>query len=181
VNETQLRFRALHRVDLPLLSDWLAAPHVEQWWREDPDIGAVDAHYGPSIDRIDPTECFIVERGGRPIGFVQRYRLTDDPGWQRTLAVTGAPLDGAGIDYLIGVPELTGRGIGPALIEAFVTDLWSDYPDVPAVIADVDQRNRASWRALEKAGFVRTWSGSLQSDDPSDDGPCHVYVRWRPR
>lgn len=174
-------FTPLRRSDFTVLSGWLAAPHVHTWWREDPDLHAIEARYGPSVDGTDPTTCFVVRCSEEPIGFIQRYRLADDPGWQRALDSTGAPLDGAGIDYLIGVPELTGRGLGPAIIEQFVAALWDAYPDVTAVVVDVDQRNRPSWRALEKTGFLRVWSGTLQSDDPSDDGPCHVYVRRRLR
>ena len=49
------------------------------------------------------------------------------------------------------------------------------YPDVRCVVAAPQQENVASWRALEKAGFTRAWSGVLDSDDPSDDGPAFVY------
>jgi aminoglycoside 6'-N-acetyltransferase len=45
----------------------------------------------------------------------------------------------------------------------------------------VQIENRPSWRALEKAGYRRTWSGLVDSGDPSDDGPSHVYVLDRPR
>ena len=49
----------------------------------------------------------------------------------------------------------------------------------PNIVAAVQQGNRRSWRALEKAGFSRTWAGQLESDDPSDAGPSYVYVRAR--
>ncbi len=173
-----LRFRPLTREDFALLSRWLAQPHVERWWREDPAPGAVEARYGPSVDGTDPAEVFVVEQDGQPIGMMQRCKLGDEPEWRRVLAVAYEG-EAAGIDYLIGDEALLGRGLGVEMIERFVEDTWSRYPDVPAVVVDVQQDNRRSWRALEKAGFERIWSGTLDSDDPADEGPSYVYVRYR--
>jgi len=158
----------------------MSAPHVERWWREETGGDAIELRYGPTIDESDRTECFIVEYGGEPVGFVQRYRIGDNPDWQRSLAVAGTPGDGAGIDYFIGVARLTGEGLGPQIIDRFVTDTWTRYPDVPAIVVSVDRDNHRSWRALEKAGFRRTWTGFLESEDPSDEGLNHVYVIVRP-
>ena len=49
-----------------------------------------------------------------------------------------------------------------------------------AVVVAVQQANRASWRALEGAGFRRQWEGLLVTDDLSDQGPAYLYVRYRP-
>ena len=53
------------------------------------------------------------------------------------------------------------------------------YGDTEGVAVAVQQGNRRSWRALEKAGYDRVFTGSIESDDPSDDGPSYVYVRRR--
>jgi aminoglycoside 6'-N-acetyltransferase len=172
--------RPLEWGDLALLATWLGRPHVEKWWREAADIASVEAAYGPMIDGTDPTEGFIVLRAGRPLGFIQRYRLEDYPEWQRAVAVGVGPMAGLGIDYLIGDEAMTGRGLGPEMIGLMVDDSWNAYPDVPAIVVDVLQANRASWRALEHAGFQRAWEGVLDSDDPSDQAPCYLYVQYRP-
>ncbi len=172
-------FRPLERDDFWLLSEWLARPHVERWWREGYDPAAVERRYGPSVDGLDATEVFIVEHDGAPVGMVQRYRLDEEPEWRRVLEVAGTPGDAACIDYLIGEAELTGRGLGTELIARFSEDTLRRYPDVPAIVVSVQQDNRRSWRALEKAGFSRCWGGTLDSDDPSDEGPAYVYVLSR--
>jgi aminoglycoside 6'-N-acetyltransferase len=194
-------FRPLDRSDLPLLAEWLGRPHVARWWREPSDLAAVEATYGPLIDGSDPTEGFIAtyqgqgqgKRRGQPLAFLQRYRLDDDPEWQRVIAVAlaesggrdgdsandGPIRGGVGIDYLIGEQTMTGRGLGRQMIDAFVDLTWDRYPDITAVVVAVDQRNEASWRALEGAAFLRTWAGMLDSDDPSDQGPHYIYVRRR--
>jgi aminoglycoside 6'-N-acetyltransferase len=179
VTGPRLSFRSLGREDFRLLSTWLAAPHVRRWWREESAVEAVEARYGPVVDGTDVTECFIVELDFAPMGFIQRYRLDDHPEWQRSLSVAGTPDVGAGIDYFIGSETFVGNGLGPEIIDRFVEDTWERYPDIEAIVVDVSSDNRPSWRALEKAGFERVWSGELVSADPSDAGVSHVYVRHR--
>jgi aminoglycoside 6'-N-acetyltransferase len=188
----EIAFQPLEWSDLPLLADWLGRPHVSPWWREPSDLAAVEAAYGPLIDGSDPTEGFIAVREGDPLAFLQRYRLDDNPEWQRAVAFALAEgagagararagdLIGVGIDYLIGDHTMTGRGLGRQMIAAFVDLAWDRYPDVTAVVVAVDQDNGASWRALEGAAFLRMWAGVLHSDDPSDDGPSYLYARRRP-
>jgi aminoglycoside 6'-N-acetyltransferase len=94
--------------------------------------------------------------------------------------VAGTPGNAAGIDYFIGVEALTGIGLGPELIAAFVAATWDHYPDIAALVVDVQQDNRRSWRALEKVGFTRVWTGPLDSGHPSDEGTNHVYLLRRP-
>lgn len=153
---------------------------MKWWWREPGDAAAVEGAYGPAIDGADPTELLIAELDGQPIGMLQRYRLEDNPDYQRALEPAGAPRPAAGLDYLIGDPDLTGRGLGPSMIAEGSAGAWTAYPEIVAIVVTVQIENRRSWRALEKAGYRRTWSGFVHSGDPSDDGPSHVYVLDRP-
>jgi aminoglycoside 6'-N-acetyltransferase len=176
----QSTFRPLTRIDFDLLAEWLSAPHVRTWWREESDPQSIEANYGPIVDGTDRGEVFIIERDGQPFGFIQRYLLDDNLAWQTTLLVTGTPSNAAGIDYFIGVEQLIGGGLGPEMIDRFIANTWTRYPDIEAVVVTVLDDNRRSWRALEKVGFTRTWSGTLDSDDASDDGTSHAYVLHRP-
>jgi len=175
-----LAFRSLGRDDFPLLSTWLSRPHVQRWWQEGFDTLLIEERYGPVVDGTDPTECFVVEHDGRPVGFIQRYLLGDNREWLTSLALAGTPEDAAGIDFFIGVETLIGAGLGPQIIRAFVDATWLRHPQIEAIVVNVSPENRRSWRALEKADFERIWSGPLVSDDPSDSGPSHVYIRRRP-
>ncbi|MBV8464223.1 MAG: acetyltransferase [Acidimicrobiales bacterium] len=175
-----LDLRPLARQDFPLLGRWMAAPHVEPWWREAADPDSIEARYGAAVDGRDPTELFVVVRDGQPVGFAQRYLIDDEPSWKAALEPARVPHPAVGIDYLIGEEELLGHGIGPEFIDRLVDDTWRRHPHAVAVVADVDQDNRRSWRALEKSGFERTWAGEIVSEDPSDEGPAYVYVRRRP-
>ncbi|HTT90674.1 MAG TPA: GNAT family N-acetyltransferase [Acidimicrobiales bacterium] len=174
-----LSLRPLRREDFALLSQWLSQPHVEPWWREDYDPESIERRYGPSVDGTDRTQMLIVERDGSPVAFVQLYLLDDNPDWKRALASAGAYDDAAGIDYLIGDEGAIGKGLGPQIIDSLTEMAWQCYPGVLEVVAAVQQDNRRSWRALEKAGFDRAWTGDIRSEDPSDNGPSYVYVRRR--
>jgi len=104
--------------------------------------------------------------------------LAPPPVWRHAAATI--PTDAVRIDYLIGVPTLVGRGVGPEIIGHFVDDTCRQLPDASAIAVSVQQANQQSWRALEKAGFRRVWEGTRQIDDPSDAGPRYIYLRHHP-
>jgi aminoglycoside 6'-N-acetyltransferase len=168
------------RDDFPALATWLRAPHVEAWWPwlhgETRPSEAVEAEYGPCIDGVDPTELFVIEAEGQPVGFIQRYRISDNPSWGAALSVIGDTSAAVGLDYAIGVLDATARGVGSDAIRLLVADTFGRYPDVDSVIVAMQQANRASWRALERVGFERRWAGTLDSQDPSDAGLSYIYV-----
>jgi aminoglycoside 6'-N-acetyltransferase len=134
----------------------------------------VAAKYGPCIDGDDPTELFVISEADRPVGMIQRYQINDEPDWLPVFDGITDVTAAAGIDYLIGEPDAVGRGIGTAVIAAFTAMVFAWRP-VTSIVVTVQQANIGSWRILEKAGFSRIWSGELDSPDPSDHGPEHVY------
>jgi aminoglycoside 6'-N-acetyltransferase len=168
----------LQRADLGLLAAWLAEPLVQRWWAEDP--AAVEARYGPSLDGDDPTALYLGLENGVPFGFVQVYRFADEPGYTAELSeVCPVPAGALSIDYLVGSPAHRGRELGTALIAAAVELGFADHPDAQDVVVPVHADNRASWRALEKAGFTRVAEGDLEPDNPADTRDHVVYRRHR--
>ncbi|MFW3170258.1 GNAT family N-acetyltransferase [Geodermatophilus sp. CPCC 206100] len=184
-----VELRRLRREDLPLVSRWLRDPRVARWWAEDPSAAAVEARYGPSIDGTDPTEVFVVSLPGaapgedaRPFALVQRYRFADEADYSAEVsAVTPVPAGALSIDYLVGEADLQGRGLGPTAIAAVVADGWARHPDARDVLVPVAAGNRASWRALETAGFTRVAEGPMEPDNPVDPPDHYVYRLSRPR
>lgn len=173
--------RPITRDDLPRIAGWLAEPHVAAWWRDSSDLADVEAEYLPCITGEDPAEVFAIEVEGRPVGLIQRYMISDEPDWARVLAVAGVRAErSAGIDYLVGDPALIGKGVGSTAIGLFTDLTFARYPAADTVAVAVQQANRASWRALERTGYVRLWAGQLDSTDPSDSGPAYVYAKSRP-
>jgi RimJ/RimL family protein N-acetyltransferase len=173
-------FRPVEVEDLEMVGSWLRAPHVAAWWRDPSTQADVLAKYLPRIRGDEPTEVSVIVVDGQDVGLIQRYRTADYPLWDRHLRMTGiAPHPAAGIDYFIGEADLVGRGIGSEAIRAFSALIFKDWAEVEAVVACPQEANRASCRALERAGYALAWTGDLGSDDPSDEGPSAVYVLRR--
>lgn len=172
-------FTPLQAVHLPMLSAWLATPHVHEWWPEACDLVSVTTRYLPIVEGIDPTEAFLVSLDGVPIGYVQAYRLADEPAWRATISAAIDVGEAVGIDYLIGRADAVGRGLGSRMLREFVESRVLVDGRPGTVVVAVQQANVASWWALERAGFRRAWSGALRTDDPSDQGPAYLYVRER--
>lgn len=155
------------------MSGWLAAPHVARWWRDPADAESIEREFGPIVDGLDPTEAFVLQVGPLAVGLFQRYRHLDHPDWASAVGVE----DAIGIDYLIGLPEHIGRGLGAVAIASFAAATLAAHPEVGCVCAVPQQGNIASWRALEKAGFQRLLAlDRIESDHPADDGPAFVYI-----
>jgi aminoglycoside 6'-N-acetyltransferase len=164
-----LAFRRLVAADLPLLHEWLQREHVRRWWRDHETYEQVVEHYLPAIEGRDPTDLYLAVLDGRAVGFAQTYLVADYPDYAALVrAGTGA----AGLDVLVGEPELTGRGLGSRIVDVFASEIVFAAPAVTACVADPDKRNVASIRAFEKAGFHRT----REFVDPAD-GETHVLLR----
>jgi aminoglycoside 6'-N-acetyltransferase len=175
----RVSYRPLTRDDLALLFEWLRRPHVAIWWRDVPaDLATVEAEYGPCVDGDDPAELFVVVSDGADIGMIQRYLIADEPEWWPAFDGIVDVSNAAGIDYLIGEVDAVGRGLGSAMVASFSADVFAWRP-VDSIVVTVQQSNPASWRILGKAGYHRIWSGELESPDPSDQGPEHIYVLRR--
>jgi aminoglycoside 6'-N-acetyltransferase len=175
-------FRPVRREDFPLLGRWLAQPHVQRWWADDPSPQALEADYGATIDGTEPAEVFIAWRDGEPIGLAQRYRLSAYPQYLEQLRpIIQVPAGAWSIDYLIGEARDIGRGWGSEMIRAFTQNIWRDDAQASAIIVPVHTANAASWRALEKAGYSRLASGLLEPDNPADDRSHYIYCASAPR
>jgi aminoglycoside 6'-N-acetyltransferase len=181
VTDLRITFRPLRADDFVLLGRWLAEPHVARWWNHDPSPSAVERDFGPTLRGEEPAEDFLALLEARPFGLVQRCRLADYPDERAAFeAIAPVPEQAVILDYLIGDPAQVGQGLGPAMIRALVDRTWRDRPATQGIIVAVVAANRASWRALEKAGFTRIGEGDITPDNPIDDPLHYVYRRDPP-
>ena len=160
-----IEFTPLRKDDLPLLREWLEREHVRRWWRDELDDSI--AEYEKAIDGLDPSEHYLILVDGKPAGMIETYLVSDFPEWDEIVEVGEGV---AGVDLLIGEDDLTGRGLGPRVLEAFARDVVFARPETHAFVAAVDEENRRSWRAFEKAGFRRV-------RDVEEDGRPHRLMR----
>ncbi|MEW2288294.1 GNAT family N-acetyltransferase [Streptomyces sp. NPDC047841] len=145
-------------------------------WNHGTTVEEVARDFGPAARGQEPSEDLLALLEGRPVGLVQRARLLDYPEYLAELAALVPVPDGAmTIDYLVGDPRQTGRGLGTAMIRAVIVRTWEEHPAAPCVLVPVVAANRASWRALERAGFRRIAVGDLEPDNPVDDRTHYLY------
>jgi 4-hydroxy-tetrahydrodipicolinate reductase len=143
-------FRPLTRADLPDVLRWQSSTAAREWFSPKT-LEQAEVRYGARIDGTDRVRMFVAARDGRPIGYLQVYPTEPQP------MPPGQRLEGPAvvIDYVIGEDDLVGRGIGPRLFEAFLSDVVRPlHPTATHVVARPSHRNRRSVRALEKAGFT---------------------------
>lgn len=167
-----MRFRRLTDDDLPLLHRWLNEPGVVQWWEGD-DVSVEGVWRDYSSASTDPTEFWIASMDDRDVGWIQCYAAADyaDEDEVQHWWALGVDRTAGGIDYLIGEPADRGRGLGAAMIRAFVDDVVRpQHPEWTQICASPVEANVASWRALEKAGF--TAAGSFEDRF----GACRLMV-----
>jgi RimJ/RimL family protein N-acetyltransferase len=166
-----ISFRPLSLTDLPLLHEWLARPHVAEWWSRPFSLAEVEQEFGPLIDDQSTTRAYIVLGDGTPIGYIQSYiAMGSGDGWWPDERDPGV----RGIDQFLAHPEQLGRGLGTAMVRAFVEHLFAD-PAVTRIQTDPSPRNSRAIRSYEKAGFHRV--GEI--DTP--DGPALLMVCDRDR
>ena len=160
-----IEFEPLRHEHLPMLREWLEREHVRRWWRDSLDDSI--AEYAKAIDGLDPSDHYLIVVDGRPVGMIETYLVSEFPEWEAIVEVGD---DVAGVDLLIGEEDLTGRGLGPRVLEAFAHEVVFARPETSACVAAVDEDNVRSWRAFEKAGFryVR---------DVEEDGRPHRLMR----
>jgi len=169
-HDTRVAIRAMTRGDLPDVTRWRQAEHVDRWWSSDgePTPERVVERYGPHIDGMSPTRMWVAEVNGRSIGFLQDYRIGDYP----EFAVLGPDPDAIGVDYAIGEVEWVGRGLGVQVLWAWMLRTHRRRPEVRAYFAAPDHRNVASLRVLAKAGFTE----GVWFDEPNRKGGVDTVV-----
>lgn len=176
--EVDIEFRLMTRDDLPMFVGWQLARHARRWFHAGRmNQAEAERRYGPRIDGDVPTRMWVAQIDGRDAGMVQDYRVADHADYAEK---TRDP-EAAAFDYLIGDPDLVGRGIGTRMISQFLRErLRPAYPDAPRFIASPDHRNRPSLRLLEKLGFQQgLWidePATSEYDPPETEIVCTLDV-----
>lgn len=142
IETKRLRIRPMNASDVPSLREWTADRSIYAYWGKGP--SRVDRDPALMFEKPEkPTKSLHlgIEEGvsGKVIGDLWVYLIVNDR--MATVAIRLAP-------------SRQGMGYGTEALSA-VTHFCFESTELQRLCAEVDVRNVASWRMLEKCGFVR--------------------------
>ena len=142
IDTRRLRIRPLRREDVPALEEWMADKAIYAFWGKGP--GKADRNPALLFAAVPkPAKSFhlgIEEKAaGKVVGDLWVYRIENDR--MATVAIRLAP-------------SRHGRGYGTEALAA-VTRFCFAHTELRRLQAEVDVRNTASRRMLEKCGYRR--------------------------
>ena len=161
--------RPMHESDLIHIEAWLHEPHVARWWNESAAEELRLMRQRVRGEGDNTTRMLTVSEGGRLIGWAQWYRWDDYP--QEADAIGARPSE-VGMDYAIGEPSATGRGVGHRLIAALVREIRRHNPNAGIVVGP-EAANAASCAVLERNSFGLVAVRPVASE-PTDE-PIAIY------
>lgn len=144
---TNLKLHAIEDKDIPMLKLWLNKDYIIKWY-VDPDewINEINERMG----EFSFVKHFIVSLNDTPFGFCQYYTCSDaGEDWYGD-----TPLKGTySIDYLIGEEEYLGKGLGKAIVELLIQEIFT-LQGAERIIVQPEQENSASCNTLLSSGFI---------------------------
>lgn len=158
-----ITIRPMTADDLPMLAEWIARPHWQEWWS---DPTEEIAHIRGKIEGRDTTRPFIFEVNEEPAGYIQ-YWFAEDQKTAQELAehpwLASFPTGSVGIDISIADSRSLSKGLGSATVRVMAESLWAKGHR--HITIDPHAENHRAIRAYEKAGFRPIDSLSGQTGD----------------
>lgn len=142
IDTPRLRLRPLRRVDIPALKKWMPDPAIYAYWGKRP--GRTDKNPELLFEKPEkPGKSFHLgideKASGEVIGDLWVYRIENDR--MASIAIRLAP-------------ARHGRGFGTEALSA-MTRFCFVHTELRRLCAEVDIRNLASQKMLEKCGYQR--------------------------
>ncbi|HXQ17674.1 MAG TPA: GNAT family N-acetyltransferase [Caulobacteraceae bacterium] len=146
-----IAFRPLELADCPLLTRWLAEPHVRRFYQREPiTLAEVEAEYGPTIRGEEPSQSHIATCDGAPFGYIQCYANMAYPQYAETLGVD----HGVSVDLYIGDRAFVGRCFGRAMLAGYLARIaFPAYPDEDLAYIAHEPDNLAALACSRGVGF----------------------------
>jgi RimJ/RimL family protein N-acetyltransferase len=144
-----ITFRSLASHDLPMLHEWLARPHVAEWWGPQQTAAEIAAEFGAYIADPSSVQPHLALLDGVPLGYIQSYvAMGSGDGWWEDERDPGV----RGIDQFLANADQLGQGLGTRMVRSFVRRLFDDRA-VTRVQTDPSPTNARAIGCYEKAGF----------------------------
>jgi aminoglycoside 6'-N-acetyltransferase len=146
-----LRFEPLKEQDIQGVFSWLQLPHVRKFYHPKPlpSWRETREKYLQRLDPDWPTKCFLICTG-RPIGYIQTYRVADHPDYAETIG----EFEGISVDLFIGEPQYIGNGWGRVSLLKFINEVaFPLFPREEVCWIYHDKMNHRALRASMAVGF----------------------------
>lgn len=135
--------RAFSAADLPMMADWLATPHLRQWWGDPAtELALVTEDLAnPLMDQLIGTHA------GSAFAYLQSYPCH---AWGAP-QFADRPKGSHSVDICVGPPEMLNHGYGAAILRLYATTLRAR--GATDVLIDPDPGNERAVRCYRRAGF----------------------------
>lgn len=151
VDSSELYFRKLLASDLKLMHKWLNQDFVCQWYGwGDYAYQDIVLKYNPRIDGQVPTVPYLILLSDLPIGYIQTYRLSDHPEYNKYV---GGEEHSAGLDLFIGERAYLHKGYGSLVLIKFLEQVVFSDDRLNSCIVGPEPANFAAIKCYEKVGF----------------------------
>ena len=170
-SDAHFSFHPITAEDLSMLHGWLHRPHVAQWWGPAESIDELRRDHIDGASEPRATHAFIVHHAGRAIGFLQCYFVMGSgDGWWEDETDEQA----RGIDQFLAHAADLNRGLGRAMISAFVAQLFATS-QATVVQTDPNPDNIRAIRCYRAVGFEPV------AEVITPDGPALLLKLQRPQ
>ncbi|WP_181009453.1 GNAT family N-acetyltransferase [Streptomyces sp. SM11] len=133
--------------DIEMICEWMNRPHTAKGWEYDWPLERWDAHIRAQL-RTGYSRPVIVEQHGRPIAYMEFYRMAQDIVGHHYQA---RPHD-LSVHLAIADPADTGQGLGSRIVGEITDEFLARDPACDTVVFEPDAANSASRRMIEKNG-----------------------------
>jgi aminoglycoside 6'-N-acetyltransferase len=158
--------RAFEAADLPMMAEWLATPHLRQWWGDPAEELALVTEDldNPLMDQQ------IGLLGPRAFAYLQSYPCHEWPGGAPQFE--DRPQGSHSVDMCVGPPDMLGQGHGAAILRLYAKTLLSR--GATDVVIDPDPGNERAVRCYRRAGFRDV------AIRPCEDGNLVLVMEFHP-
>ena len=148
---TEVEFRPLLEADFPMLTGWLAEPHVRKFYQKMPvSLADVASEYGAAVRGEEPSHCHLAIHEDALFAYLQCYRNGDYPEWANLIGVE----DGISVDLYVGAPKFLSKGFGRAALSLYLERVaFPLYPDETRVYIAHERINASALRCSQAVGF----------------------------
>jgi aminoglycoside 6'-N-acetyltransferase len=168
----QVRLRPVDiEQDVHHLFRWLGDADVNRWYSEGEHSLE---NYRRTFAPEPTTRKFIIEIEGVPAGYLQAYRLSDEPDYAAQL---GLEHDAVSIDLFLG--ERRGEGWGSVVLRKALEQVVFGEMNAGYACINPDPKNTRAVRSYEKAGFRGNRVVWVQDDAPENTGYERIMLLAR--